>query len=162
MFVVRQGTLVLEAVPGDFAHRPSLADPAAQFFVLRDHAAVVGTQIVNPQPGKDQSGAPDIRFGFTPDGAAAFQGATAAAAHRGAELSTLGQTLDQHFAVALGDQLLTVPSIDFRTYPDGILGDGADLTGGFTTNSVRQAVMEVRLGSLPIVLRLISISTGSG
>lgn len=154
---VPAGTAVLEATPTSFARRPGLADPYAQFFVLHDRPAMLGTAITNPTTDRDASGSPDIKFGFTPRGGAAFQRVTADIAQRGDLVSGLGQTLDQHFAVALGDQLVTIPSIDFKSYPDGIRSNGgADITGGFTRRSVQTALLEVRLGSLPITLRLVS------
>ncbi len=77
-------------------------------------------------------------------------------ARRGQQLSTLGQTLDQHFAIAIDNRLLTVASIDFKTYPDGITGDEpADITGGFTKQSARELVTQLRFGPLPLNLRLV-------
>ena len=54
---------------------------------------------------------------------------------------------------------MTVPSIDYQTYPDGITGgSGADITGGFTTTSAQDLATQLRLGALPINLKLISES----
>jgi len=59
----------------------------------------------------------------------------------------------QHFAVALDNQLITVPSIDFKTYPDGITGGGAaDITDGFTIRSARTLATLLRYGPLSIGL----------
>jgi SecD/SecF fusion protein len=158
-FTVRQGTVVLEAVPANFSHPLAVGDPTAQFFVLRDHVALLGSDITNPQQSTDQSGSPDVSFGFTGKGKNQFQNVTAAIAKRGDLVSGLGQTYDQHFAVALDNQLITVPSIDFKTYPDGIPGDsGADITGGFTIQSAQDLATQLRLGALPINLKLISES----
>jgi preprotein translocase subunit SecD len=66
-----------------------------------------------------------------------------------------GVQLNQHFAVALDNQLLTVPQIDFRTYPDGIIGGGADVSGGFTHRSGRDLATELRDGVLPLALRVV-------
>ncbi len=157
VLTVPAGTTVLEAVATSFSHPMSLADPSAQFYVLRDRPGVLGTSITNPATGTDPSGQPDISFGFTSRGATSFQKLTAQIARRGDLVSGVGETLDQHFAVALGNQLVTVPSIDFKTYPDGISArGGADITGGFTRRSIHSALLEVRLGSLPITLRLVS------
>ncbi len=157
---VPAGTVVLEAVPAQgFSAGLSPADPAARFYVLADHPGLLGTSITNPTTGTDPSGSPDISFAFTPSGSARFSRVTAQISHRGDLLSGFGQTLDQHFAVALGDQLVTVPSIDFKTYPDGISGNqGADITGGFTPQSSQTALLAVRLGSLPLTLRLTSVT----
>jgi SecD/SecF fusion protein len=157
--MVPQGTVVLQAVPSSFAHPPSISAPTTQFYVLKDHVALFGNEITNPQPGTDQSGSPDVQFGFTSKGKTAFQTVTAAIARRGDLVSGLGQTLNQHFAVALDTQLITVPSIDFKTYPDGIPGDtGADITGGFTSQSAQDLATQLRLGALQIKLKLISES----
>jgi preprotein translocase subunit SecD len=157
MFVVRQGTVVLEAVPVNFAHPSSLSDPNARFYVLRDHVALFGNDITNPRQSTDQAGAPDVRFGFSSKGQTEFQNMTAQIARRGDLVSRLGQTLNQHFAVALDTQLITVPSIDFKSYPAGIQGgSGGDITAGFTTSSAHDLATELRLGALPIDLKLIA------
>jgi SecD/SecF fusion protein len=158
--VVPQGWTVLQAVPtGGFSHELPWSNPTAQYFVLRDRVALFGNEITNPQQATDPSGQPDVQFGFTGQGASAFQSVTAQIARRGDLASGLGTTLDQHFAVALGTQLITVPSIDFKTYPDGISGgNGADITGGFTITSAQDLAQQLRLGALPIKLKLISTS----
>ncbi len=92
-------------------------------------------------------------------GADKFKNVTGQIARRGDLVSGLGQTLNQHFAVALDNQLITVPSIDFKQYPDGIDGtNGADITGGFTISSAQDLATQLRLGALPIKLKLISES----
>jgi SecD/SecF fusion protein len=156
---VPEGTVVLQAVPHNFSNEPHWWDPTAQFFVLRDRVALFGTDITNPQQSTDQSGAPDVSFGFTGKGASEFQSVTAAIAHRGNLVSGFGQALNQHFATALDTQLITVPQIDFKTYPDGIPGDsGADITGGFTVSTAQNLATQLQLGALPINLKLISTS----
>jgi SecD/SecF fusion protein len=69
-------------------------------------------------------------------------------------LSGLGDTLEQHFAVALDNRLLTVPSIDFRIYPQGIPGSGgADIVAGFTPSSARDLAILLRYGPLAVSLQ---------
>ena len=155
VLVVPQGTVVLLAA-GETAADQSFIDPGAQFFVLRDQVALSGDDIIKPQPSTDQSGAPDIQFGFTRAGQNAFQSVTAQIAHRGQDVSLGGLKLFQHFAVALDNQLVTVPEIDSTQYPDGIIGGGgADISGGLTTQSARTIATELRLGALPLQLRLV-------
>jgi SecD/SecF fusion protein len=159
VLTVQQGTVVLQAARKHYGHDLAWSDPAAQYFVLKDHVALFGNEITNPQQSTDQSGQPDVSFGFTGKGGPAFQQVTARIAHRGELVSGLGQQLQQHFAVALDTQLVTVPSIDFKTYPDGIQGNtGADITGGFTIQSAGDLATQLRLGALPINLKLISVS----
>ena len=156
---VPQGIVVLQAVPTNFSHPVKWTNPSAQYFVLKDHVALFGTDITNPQQSTDQTGSPDVTFGFTGKGASEFQTVTSQIAHRGDLVSGLGQSLNQHFAVALDTQLITVPSIDYKTYPDGIPGtNGADITGGFTIQTAQDLATQLRLGALPINLKLISVS----
>ncbi len=162
---VPQGTVVLQAANPTAGHQIKYYDPTAQFFVLKDNVALTGKDITNPTEGTDQTGAPDVQFGFTGTGASRFQSVTGQIAHRGANVSLGGTNLIQHFAVALGGinpQLITVPQIDFRQYPDGIIESGgnagADITGGFTSQTASDLANELRLGALPINLKLISES----
>ncbi|HEX8976370.1 MAG TPA: protein translocase subunit SecD [Solirubrobacteraceae bacterium] len=157
--VVPQGTVVLLAAPISASQHLSFTSPNAEVYVLKDNVSLFGNDITNPQASTDQAGNPDVTFGFNGAGQTKFQNVTAAIAHRGDLVSGFGQTLNQHFAVALDNKLITVPSIDFKTYPDGITGGGgADITGGFTNQSASDLATQLRLGALPIKLRLISES----
>jgi SecD/SecF fusion protein len=151
---VPQGTVILQAIPPDFSKPTRIGDPSAQFFVLKDDVALSGRDITNPQQNTDRNaGQPDITFGFSNKGKSQFQNVTANVAHRGDLVSGPGQTLNQHFAVALDNQLITVPFIDFKQYPDGINGDnGADISGSFTTASAQALVNQLRLSALPVRL----------
>jgi SecD/SecF fusion protein len=157
--VVPPGTVVLQAADVSAAHPTPFASTNAQFYVLKDHVSLFGNDISNPQQSTDQSGAPDVTFSFTGHGKSAFEKVTGAIAHRGQLDSGLGSKLVQHFAVALDNKLITVPSIDYSQYPDGINGDnGADITGGFTAGTAQDLATQLRLGALPIKLKLISDS----
>jgi SecD/SecF fusion protein len=160
LVTIPRGTVVLQATPSSFAHPLAIGDPNAEFFVLKDNVALRGSDITNPQQSSDpNTGEPDVTFGFSSKGKNAFQNVTAQIARRGDLVSGLGQTYNQHFAVALDNQLITVPYIDYKQYPDGINGDnGADISGSFTITSAQDLANELRLGALPINLRLISES----
>ncbi len=157
---VQQGWTVLQALPsGGVNQELPWSNPSAQYYLLRDRPALFGNEITNPQQSTDPSGSPNVTFGFTRAGSNAYQTVTAQITHRGALVSGFGQTLDQHFAFALDTQLLTVPLIDFKAYPNGISGEsGADITGGLTRTSARQLAEELRLGPLPVHLRLLTIN----
>jgi SecD/SecF fusion protein len=162
VLVVPQGITVLQAANESAGDQVKFTSPTAQFFVLRDDVALTGNDITNPTESTDQSGSPDVQFGFTGSGQNAFQSVTATIAHRGANVSLGGNKYPQHFAVALGgvqNQLITVPQIDYTQYPDGIIGGGgADITGGFTSQSASDLASELRSGALPVNLKLISES----
>jgi SecD/SecF fusion protein len=158
---VPRGTVILQAIPASFAHPVPIDSANAQFFVLKDNIALRGSDITNPQERTDpSSGTPDIAFGFTSKGKTEFQNVTAQLARRGSLVSGVGETLNQHFAVALDNQLITVPFIDFKQYPDGINGDnGGDISGSFSITSAQDLAHALRLGALPLNLKLICHST---
>jgi SecD/SecF fusion protein len=144
---------VLQAVPSNLSNPPRLADPTAQFYVLKDNVALFGIDITDPRQSTDSGRTPDVKFGFTATGQKEFHYATAAIAKRGRIDSPAGQALDQHFAVALDSMLISVPSIDSKTYPFGVpRSGGTDITAGLTSASARDLAIELRLGALPINL----------
>jgi SecD/SecF fusion protein len=151
------GWVVLEAIPANFSHPTPIGAPNAQFFVLKDNIALRGSDITNPQQSADaHTSEPDVTFGFSSKGKKAFQNVTAQIARRGILVSGLGQQLNQHFAVTLDNQLITVPLIDYKQDPDGINGDnGGDISGSFTTTSAQDLANELRLGAVPLNLKLI-------
>ncbi len=150
---VPQGMVVLQAMNATAAQPTPLSSPTAQFYVLKDNVALSGADITNPSKSTDQTGSPDVTFAFSSAGAHKFQSVTARIARRGANISRFGQMLNQHFAVALDNQLVTVPSIDFRNYPDGISGGtGADIVAGFTPQSARTLATLLRYGPLSVDL----------
>jgi preprotein translocase subunit SecD len=128
--------------------------PGAKFFVLRGPPALTGTDVTDPRVSNDPStGVPDVTFGFTAAGRRVFEAMTKEIARRGSEVSGLGQTLNQHFAIVLDDRLISVPFIDYKQYPDGINGDqGADIGGKFITQSARDLAILLRYGPLPVNL----------
>jgi SecD/SecF fusion protein len=157
LLTVPQGTVVLQAANPSASDQIKPNSPNAQYYVLKDDVALTGDDITNPQASTDQTGAPDVTFGFNGTGQSNFSRVTATIAHRGSNVSIGGASLRQHFAVALDGQLITVPQIDFRQYPDGITGGGgADITGGFTAQTASDLANQLRLGALPIKLNRIS------
>ncbi len=153
--VVHQGTVVVHAAGPTTGQWPALRSPTARFYVLRDEPSLSGAEISHPRASTDQSGSPDVSFGFTAAGQKQFQQLSKTIAHRASVDSPpgAGNQLNQHFAIVLDQQLLTVPSIDFKTYPDGITGGGgADISGGFTRHSAQELAIILRTGPLPVNL----------
>jgi SecD/SecF fusion protein len=153
--IVHPGTVVLQAAGASAGRSLAPSRPTARFYVLRDNPSLTGRAITHPERSTDQSGDQDVAFDFTAAGDKQFQKVTAAIAHRGAVDSppAAGDQEDQHFAIALDQQLLSVPSIDFKVYPDGITGGGAaDITGGFTRHTAHELAAILRTGPLPVSL----------
>ena len=80
---------------------------------------------------------------------------------RGQEFSlgAQGDASNQHFAITLDNELISVPQIDWHQYPDGLGGgSGSRISGGFTIESAQRLANLLKTGALPIKLELISAS----
>jgi hypothetical protein len=128
--------------------------PVSAVYVLRDRTPLTNGAIVNPRQEADpRTGTPMVGIGFTAVGERAFHGLTATIARRGILVSGFGETLNQHFAIALDNRLIAVPSIDYKQYPDGINGDrGADIAGNLTAQEAKDLAILLRYGPLPLNL----------
>ncbi len=106
-----------QRLPSDELHEPGGA-------VLRAQGRRRADRQGHHQPAAEQrpTGAPDVTFGFTGTGAKEFRTSRRRSPVAARAVSTLGTTLNQHFAVALDNKLITVPAIDFKQYPRGDLG----------------------------------------
>jgi SecD/SecF fusion protein len=157
---VPQGWVVLQASNPNASDTIQATSPQAQYFVLRDHPALNGSNISNPT-ASTQGGEPIVNFGFKNGGAQKFQDVTSDIAHRGARFQIGSNRMFQHFAASLDGQLLSVPQIDYTKYPDGIVNvgsstAGASIQGAFTTKEAQDLATQLRLGTLPVRLTLIS------
>jgi hypothetical protein len=155
ILTVPRGWVVLEAVsPNGYPHQLPFSNPQAQFYVLQDNIALGGSEITNPHESTaPTAGSLDVTFGFNRNGKNAFQNVTYELALRGSVISGPGRSLNQHLAVALDNQLITVPSIDYKQYPGGLSGDhGAEIAVGSTKQSARNLAILLRYGPLPVNL----------
>jgi preprotein translocase subunit SecD len=131
---------------------------AARFFVLRDDVALLGAQLTDAHAATS-NGQSVIDVTFTRRGAAALQALTATVARRGERL-TLGASPEyQHFAVILDGSLLSVPSLNYHSYPDGLSSANrtGEILGDFTPAAATRIATELRLG-LALNLRVVSHS----
>ncbi|MBO9532841.1 MAG: protein translocase subunit SecD [Solirubrobacteraceae bacterium] len=129
-----------------------------KWFVVQDDVALQGSDIRDPVQSQDQLGQPAVAFQFSDKGKKIWQDVTRAIAERGQE-QAIGGTGNQHFAVALDNQLLTVPYIDAQRNPDGISGDtGAEISGSLTLSEARELADLLRSGALPVNLQQLSQS----
>ena len=163
---VNPGTVLVQARPVESAAGKISQQNPNSFYVLNDEPVLNGEDIKNPQQSFDEgaggTGRPNVTFEFTSHGQGVFQRVTKEIAHRGQEAQLPGVTHEealQHFAIVLDGQLITVPSIDFSQYPEGIdTSTGSQISGGFTLSSAQELAQELQSGALPIRLELISNS----
>jgi len=157
---VQPGVLVLR----DEKPSADAPDPDS-YWIMRDDPGLSGTDIKNPEQNFDERGGnePIVTFDFNDRGQRAFQSITSEVAQRGADnANPLNPDPDQsshHFAIALDNELVSIPSINYREYPDGIDGKtGAQISGGFTITTAQDLAKVLKTGALPLQLDLISRS----
>jgi SecD/SecF fusion protein len=160
---------VLEVRPGVLVLRDekakATAPPPDAWWIIRDDPGLSGTDIKNPEQNFDQQAGnePIVTFDFSDKGRKAFQKITATVAQRGADnanpLNPDPTQNSQHFAIALDNDLVSIPFINYQENPDGIDGStGAQISGGFTITSAQDLAKILKTGALPLRLELISRS----
>ena len=151
IFTVPQGTIVVQ-------DQVNVDNPDAppSYFVLKDNPELTGDDIQNPEQNFDQNNQPNVTFDFTDEGRVAFQNITRRIAQRGQE--SLGAPYA--FAIVLDGKIVSRPIIDYNENPDGIDGrTGAQISGSFTLQEAQDLATFLKIGALPVELKLISQST---
>ncbi|HEY5198457.1 MAG TPA: protein translocase subunit SecD [Solirubrobacteraceae bacterium] len=154
---IQPGTVIVQAETTN--DQPDLK--LNSYYVLNDDPALSGKEIKNPQQAFDNgaggNGQPNVTFDFTSSGRKTFEAVTKTIAKRGQQTAVLGSGTNQHFAIVLDSRLISVPSIDFNQYPEGIdAANGSEISGGFTITSAQTLAQLLQTGALPIKLKLIS------
>ncbi len=162
IIVVKQGTIVVRDSLTSSGGRSSdsEAPEVDRYFVLRDRPALSGDDIRNPEQNFDPvTNQPNVTFDFTDNGRRIFQEVTRAIAERGL-LNFPPQP--ESFAIVLDDEIVSRPVIDPEENPDGIDGrTGAQISGGFDITEAQDLAEFLRIGALPVELKLTSQSTVS-
>src|SRR5215217_5484469 len=168
VFKVPQGILVVEGEPA-----PNQSARVHRFFVIEDDSELSGKEIKNPEQNFDpNTKEPLVTMEFTDTGRAAFARVTKRIAERGRDCQTLagvseacpnvqpGAPPDQYFqrfAITLDDQIVSLATIDFQDNPEGIDGrTGAQITNIGDIGQAQDLAESLRIGALPINLKLIS------
>jgi SecD/SecF fusion protein len=154
---VPEGVIVIEQEPA-----PKQPPSIHRYTVLEDDSELNGTQIKNPKSSTDQNNQPIVTMEFTGSGREAFARVTKRIAERGFNASTLnpGQPKEnyfQRFAITLDDKVVSLATIDFVQNPEGIDGrTGAQIENVGDFNAANDLAQSLRIGALPIKLKLIS------
>ncbi len=160
---VPAGVLVLRAQPADPTEQNPNPPKPNLWWVIQDRPGLSGTDIRSPEQSIDttRGSEPVVTFNFSDKGRKAFQAITRKVAQRGADNAFGGNpdVTSQHFAIALDNELVTAPTINWRENPDGIDGGtGAQITGNFTITSAQDLAKILKIGALPLKLSLVSRS----
>lgn len=161
---VNPGTVLAQALPITGKEGKVTQASPESWYVLNDEPVLNGQEVKNPRQSFDNggSGAPNVTFEFDSKGISTFKRVTRELAERGQQAQLPGvpkAAAEQHFAVVLDNQLITVPFIDYTANPEGIdPTTGSQISGGFTLTSAQNLADELQSGALPIKLELISQS----
>ena len=173
VLAVPQGYIVVqEEAPADDPETEvnESQDTASRgYYVLKDKPALSGDEIKDPEQQSDPTtNQPIVVFNFTDQGREAFQEVTKEIAERGLNAAPPGLPPEQagelsgHFAVVLDREVVSRPIINFVENPAGIDGrTGAQIEGSFTIQEAQDLAQFIKIGALPVDLKLISQSTVS-
>src|SRR5918998_534026 len=155
---VPEGVVVVEQ-----ERQPNQPPQIKRFTVLEDDSELSGEDIRNPEANTDpNTSAPLVSMEFSDDGREAFARVTKRIAERGFNQSTLNpgaprENFLQSFAITLDDQIVSLATIDFQENPEGIDGrTGAEIEGVGSFDDANDLAESLRIGALPIELKLIS------
>src|SRR5215213_400401 len=156
---IPEGVVVVEPEPA-----PNQPPQIKRFTVLEDDSELSGDDIKNPKAASNPTtNAPVVTMEFTDKGREAFARVTKRIAERGFDLSTQQpgatdkQQFEQHFAITLDNQIVSLATIDFVQNPEGIDGrTGAEIENIGDFNDANDLAESLRIGALPIELKLIS------
>lgn len=104
---------------------------------VRGRPIVTGSMIVDARPGFDGAGNPSVTVRFDAVGRRRFARATR-------------ENVGRPFAIIVDDEVISAPVIN-----EPILGDEAQIGGGFTVESANQLAIALRSGALPVDLAVI-------
>ncbi|MBE2315422.1 protein translocase subunit SecD [Solirubrobacter sp. CPCC 204708] len=164
---LRSKAEVIEVPAGVLVLREQKAEPddpdPDRWWVIQDRPGLSGTDIKDPEQSFDTTlgNEPIVTFNFTDKGRAAFQAITRHVAERGADNALGGDPLQtsQHFAIALDNELVSAPYINWRENSEGIDGStGAQISGSFTIESAQDLATILKIGALPLELTEVSRS----
>jgi SecD/SecF fusion protein len=154
---VPQGIVVIQA-----EQLANLKSIAPSYYVLEDDAELSGSDVKDPKQSFDpQTNGPIVTFNFSNKGRKAFARVTKRIAGRG-QTTILAQGAPrsaafQHFAITLDDAIVSRAYIDFLENPEGIDGrTGAQINGIGTIQETQDLAQNLRIGALPLKLKLIS------
>ncbi len=127
--------------PAGFKIYPS-SERLGEDYLLREIPVVDGTELVDAQPGFDQTtNEPIISFRFNQAGARKFGRFTQ-------------ENLKRPFAIVLDDKVLSAPVIQ-----SAILGGSGQISGSFTVESANTLAVQLRSGALPTKLTIVEERT---
>jgi SecD/SecF fusion protein len=158
-YTVPQGIVIITAEKPSNLKNTNISN---SYYVIEDDSALTGSDIKDPKQAFDpQTNEPIVTFNFSNKGRQAFAAVTKRVAQRGAATilppGVARSNAFQHFAITLDDAIVSRAYIDFQQNPEGIDGrTGAQINGIGTIQETQDLAQNLRIGALPVKLKLIS------
>ncbi len=121
------------------------------WLLIEHKPALAGNQIRQATPQTDQGGGWATGIQFTRKGGKKFGDVTADIARAGALAGR-----NKQFAIVLDDEIKSAPSIDYRQFPNGIRGSGAQITGLDDRKEAESLALVLNTGALPVRFEILS------
>ncbi|HYJ00216.1 MAG TPA: protein translocase subunit SecD [Thermoleophilaceae bacterium] len=156
---VPQGIVV---VKDEESQQPTGPQSPEFYYVLEDDSELSGSDIKNPEQNVDpNTQEPIVTMEFTDNGRQRFADVTQRIADRGSEIikepGVPEENYFQRFAITLDNQIVSLATIDYLENPEGIDGrTGAQINGIGSLEDTQDLAESLRIGALPINLKLIS------
>jgi SecD/SecF fusion protein len=155
IFEVPQGILVVEA-----ERVPNQPKTIKRLFVIEDDSELSGDEVKNPEQNFDRNQQPIVTMDFTDSGRRAFARVTKRLAERGSKILVPAGDREaslQRFAITLDNQIVSLATIDYREFPEGLDGrGGVSIENIGDVQQAQDLAESLRIGALPIKLDLIS------
>ncbi|MFL5841739.1 MAG: protein translocase subunit SecD [Thermoleophilaceae bacterium] len=159
IYTVPQGIVIIKAEKPSNLKSTNISD---SYYVIEDDSELTGSDIKDPKQSFDpRTNEPIVTFNFSDKGRKAFARVTKRVAQRGSETilppGVARSNAFQHFAITLDDAIVSRAFIDFLENPEGIDGrTGAQINGIGTIQETQDLAENLRIGALPVKLKLIS------
>ena len=156
---VPQGIIIIE---DEETNQPTGPLSPTFYYVLEDDSELSGSDIRNPEQNTDTTTSePIVTMEFTDDGRRRFAEVTQRIAERGLNVIRApgepAESAFQRFVITLDNQIVSLATIDFEENPEGIDGrTGAQINGIGSLEDTQDLAENLRIGALPINLKLIS------
>ncbi len=100
--------------------------------------AITGADLKSAYPGSDQYSRPIVNIEFTPEGTRKFHDVTA-------------RSVGKPLAILLDGKVISAPQVN-----EAISGGRAQISGQFSNQEVRDLVIQLKAGALPVPVKIIS------
>lgn len=127
-----------EATLTMFSQRDEQGRVVSEKPIFLKKVAISGADLKSAYPGSDQYARPIVNIEFTPEGARKFHDVT-------------GRSVGKPLAILLDGKVISAPQVN-----EAISGGRAQISGQFSNQEVRDLVIQLKAGALPVPVKVIS------